>query len=511
MADIPASRDAPASRSGRLRRALNIHPGEGGAALCGFAFFFFLFTGYFMLRPIRETLGIAAGVDKLQWLFTATFVVMLAAVPCFGWLARRVPRANFVTWTYGFFAATLLGFSAWLHAQPGNPWAARTFYVWLSVFNLFVVSVAWSLMADVFRTAQAKRLFAFIAAGASTGGLTGPVTGGVLADALGAPGLILLSALLLALTLPLKSWLMHWRARAGAGAPEPSGDTTDPPAAASNVDAAYRSSGTQPSRPIHAAAPESAGRAAAADATSDMRPPAPIRSPESRHADSAVNPGTAAPSADNAPPERPIGGSILAGATRTFTSPFLLGIAVFVILLSTASTFLYLEQARLVAGAFSSSAERIRVFSTLDFTVQALSMAAQLFLTGRLAQRLGVTFLLTAVPLLVCAGFVALAAMPVFGVLAVVMVLRRVGEYALVRPGREMVFTTVDAEAKYKAKNFIDTVVYRAGDAASAWVKTAVDALGHGAALVALVGAAFAAAWAACGYLLGKRADSRRV
>ncbi|OZI24023.1 MFS transporter [Bordetella genomosp. 9] len=423
----------------RLRRALNIQAGEGVAAVCGFAFFFCLFTGYFMLRPIRETLGIAAGVDKLQWLFTATFVVMLAAVPCFGWLARRVPRASFVTWTYGFFAATLVAFAAWLYARPDDLWAARGFYVWLSVFNLFVVSVAWSLMADVFRTAQAKRLFAFIAAGASTGGLTGPVLGAALAGTLGAPGLILLSALFLGLTLPMKSWLMRWRTTAGAGA------------------------GAEPGEP----------------------------GPES--------------------PDRPIGGGILAGATRTFGSPLLLGLAAFVVLLATASTFLYMEQARLVADAFTSSAERIRVFSALDFAVQALSMVTQLFLTGRLAQRLGVTFLLTAVPLIICAGFLVLAVAPVFVVLAVVMVLRRVGEYALVRPGREMVFTTVDAEAKYKAKNFIDTVVYRAGDAASAWVKTGVDALGQGAALVALVGAACAAIWAACGYLLGRRADRRRV
>lgn len=434
MADIPTPDASPDARAARLRRALNIHPGEGAAAACGFAFFFCLFTGYFMLRPIRETLGIAAGVDKLQWLFTATFIVMLAAVPCFGWLAARVPRTQFVTWAYAFFAVTLVGFAAWLYAQPGNAWPARGFYVWLSVFNLFVVSVAWSLMADVFHTEQAKRLFAVIAAGASTGGLAGPVLGGALAPALGAPGLILLSAALLALTLPLKSWLMRWRATAGAGA----GETGQPA-------------------------------------------------------------------------ESPIGGGILAGATRTFRSPYLLGLAAFVILLATSSTFLYMEQARLVAHAFTSSAERIQVFSALDFTVQALSMATQIFLTGRLAQRLGVTFLLTAVPVLVCLGFLALAAAPVFGVLALVMVLRRVGEYALVRPGREMVFTTVDAEAKYKAKNFIDTVVYRAGDAASAWVKTAVDALGHGAALVALVGAACAAIWAACGYLLGRRADSRRV
>jgi AAA family ATP:ADP antiporter len=471
---VNATANASGRQPDRVRRAFNIHPGEGAAAACGFAFFFCLFTGYFMLRPIRETLGIAAGVDKLQWLFTATFVVMLVAVPCFGWLARRVPRTNFVSWTYAFFAATLVGFSAWLYAQPGNLWPARGFYVWLSVFNLFVVSVAWSLMADVFRTTQAKRLFAFIAAGASTGGLAGPVVGAALAGALGAPGLIFLSAVFLGLTLPMKSWLMRWRARSGAGIPE--------------------TPGAIPSQS------RDAGGDTVGDTVGDTGGDAASDTGSDTGGDTA---------SDTASPARPIGGGILAGATRTFTSPFLLGIAAFVILLATASTFLYMEQARLVADAFSSPAARIRVFSALDFAVQALSLLTQLFLTGRLAQRLGVTFLLTAVPLVICAGFLALAAAPVFAVLAVVMVIRRVGEYALVRPGREMIFTTVDAEAKYKAKNFIDTVVYRAGDAASAWVKTGVDALGHGVALVALVGAACAAIWAACGYLLGRRADRR--
>ncbi|HTJ99094.1 MAG TPA: MFS transporter [Bordetella sp.] len=500
MADIPSSSHPPAAPRGRLRQALNIHAGEGVAAVCGFAFFFFLFTGYFMLRPIRETLGIAAGVDKLQWLFTATFVVMLAAVPCFGWLARRVPRTNFVSWIYAFFAMTLVVFAAWLHQQPDNLWAARAFYVWLSVFNLFVVSVAWSLMADVFHTVQAKRLFAFISAGASTGGLTGPVLGGALAGILGAPGLILLSAVFLGLTLPMKSWLMRWRESAGAGAVETS--TATGTAGAEAVETP-KTAGTVSAEAVET--PKAAGTVSA-DAVETTKTAGTVGS------ETAAMRGAAKPAPfDPASPARPIGGGILAGATRTFTSPLLLGIAAFVILLATASTFLYMEQARLVADAFASSAQRIRVFSALDFAVQVLSLLTQLFLTGRLAQRLGVTFLLTAVPLAICVGFLVLAAAPVFAVLAVVMVLRRVGEYALVRPGREMVFTTVDAEAKYKAKNFIDTVVYRAGDAASAWVKTGVDALGHGAALVALVGALCAAIWAACGYLLGRRTDSRRV
>jgi AAA family ATP:ADP antiporter len=278
---------------------------------------------------------------------------------------------------------------------------------------------------------SAKRLFALIAAGASAGGLSGPLLGGLLAGALGPAGLLLLSALLLTATLPLKRWLLRWRA-----------------------------------------------------ATRE----------------------------DTAPDDmaRPIEGAVLAGISRIFQSPYLMGISLLVILLATLSTFLYMEQARLVAHAFPDTAQRIRVFSTLDFAVQALSLLSQVFITGRVAARLGLRFLLTAVPLAVAAGFLVLAAYPVFGVLAAAMVLRRVGEYALIKPGREMLFTAVPPEDKYKTKNVIDTVVYRAGDAASGWVKAGVDMLGYGAALIALLGAACALGAAAVGYGLGKRADARK-
>jgi AAA family ATP:ADP antiporter len=423
--------DALYSLRQRAARALGIHEDEIAPAACGFAFFFFLFCGYFMLRPIRETMGIQAGVNQLQWLFTATFVATLAVVPLFGWLSARVPRATLLTWVYSLFALTMAGFAALLYLRPDSVWAARAFYVWLSVFNLFVVSIAWSLMADVFRMESAKRLFALIAAGASAGGLCGPLLGALLAGALGPAGLLLLSALLLTATLPLKQWLLRWR--------------------------------TETRMEI---GPE------------DM--------------------------------QQPIQGAILAGISRIFRSRFLLGISLLVILLATLNTFLYMEQARLVADTFPTTAERLRVFSALDFTVQTLALLSQLFLSGRIAARLGLRFLLTAVPLAVGVSFLALAAFPVFGVLAAAMILRRAGEYALIRPGREMLFTAVPAEDKYKTKSVIDTVVYRGGDAASGWVKTGVDTLGYGAVLIALLGAAVALAAAAVGYGLGAKADAKQ-
>jgi AAA family ATP:ADP antiporter len=380
-------------------------------------------------------MGIAAGVENLQWLFTATFLVMLVAVPLFAWLSARVPRLRLVDWVYGFFVLNLLMFVELFQFDSDNVWLARTFYVWISVYNLFVVSVAWSLMADVFDSEQAKRLFAFIAAGASTGGLLGPALSALLIDSLGASGLMFLAAVLLGATLVLKRTLMRWRETGGAG-----------------------------------------------------------------------RPGAAATQS----PRRPLTGNPFSGMTAVLRSPYLLGIAGFVVLLATVTTFLYFEQARLVAELFPDRQAQVRVFGTIDFVVQAGALLSQLFITGRIAPKLGVGALLAIVPLIMCLGFVGLALAPGFAVLATLMIVRRIGEYAFVRPGREMLFTSLDAESKYKAKNFIDTVVYRGGDAVSGWIKTALDMLGQGAGLVALIGAGCALLWAGLGWVLGRQADNRR-
>ncbi len=412
-----------------LHRAIHARAGELAPALAAFALLLCLFGGYFMLRPVRETMGIAGGVENLQWLFSATFVAMLLAVPAYGWLNARVPRRVFLDWVYLFFASNLLGFAWLLWRTPDPLWAARAFYVWLSVYNLFVVSLAWSLLADVFDRRQSKRLFPSIAAGASLGGLLGPLAGGLLVARLGAAGLLVLAALLLLPTLPLRRYLMAWRGAGGAGRP----------------------------------------------------------------------------GAECEPPERPVPGNPFVGIGLVFGSPYLLGICAFVLLLSCTSTFLYFEQARLVAALFPDSQQQVRVFALIDFVVQALSLVCQLFIAGRVAQRFGVGALLGVVPLLVALGFLVLALLPQFAVLAALMVLRRVGEYAFVRPGREMLFVPLGAQQKYRAKNFIDTVVYRGGDAVSAWLKTLLDGIGLGAALVALVGTGVALAWSTLGWRLGRR------
>lgn len=417
------SHDRP---TGRLARLFDVRHGETGAVVAGFTMFFLLFAGYFMLRPVRETMGIAGGVDNLQWLFTATFFATLAAMPLFGWLAGRAQRRRILYWVYGFFAANLALFGAGFVVAPDNVWIARTFYVWLSVFNMIAISVAWSVLVDVFSAAQGKRLFALMAAGASLGGLTGPLLGIALVGPIGHAGLLFLSAALL-LASAAMAWAIHrWRDRN----PMP------------------------------------------ADAATQR--------------------------------QRPLGGHPFAGAVDVLRSPYLLGIALFMLFLASVSTFLYFEQARLVEAAFPDPTDQTRVFGLIDAIVQALSILAQLFVTGRIAGRLGVGVLLVLVPLITAAGFLWLAFAPTFAVLAVVMVARRAGEYGFVRPGREMLYSVLAPDAKYRAKNFNDTVVYRGADAVSGWVKAGIDSVTQHPAIAMLIGAGIAAGWALNGLMLGR-------
>lgn len=410
----------------RLTRLFDLREHEVAPVSAGFGMFFLLFAGLFMLRPVRETMGVAGGVDNLPWMFTATFVGVLAVLPLFGWVAGKVARRRILYWVFGYVAATLLLFAGGMAWRPGDPWAARAFYVWYSVFNMLAISVAWSVLVDVFAIGQARRLFALMAAGASLGGLTGPLLADRLVVPIGHSGLLALSAAFLIASACAAAGLQRWR---------------------------------------------------------DAHPLAP---------DERTQRG------------RPLGGNPFAGATEVLRSPFLLGIAAFVLLLATVTTFLYLRQAELVEAMFPDSTRQTQVFARIDFVVQALSLLAQLFVTGRIAQRLGLGVLLVGVPLVMAAGFLWLALAPTFAVFVVVMVARRAGEYAFVRPGREMLYTAVSPEAKYKAKNFNDTVVYRGADAVSAWVKSGIDLIASHPAAVMVIGSVVALVWAVNGAALAR-------
>ncbi len=412
-----------------VRRLANVEPAELTALAWSFLYFFTLLCGYYIIRPMRDAMGIAGGVDKLQWLFTGTFLVMLAAVPLFGWVASRFPRRQFVPYVYYFFIANLVLFFLLFRLDLTDAWVARAFFIWASVYNLFVVSVFWSFLADLFTNAQARRLFGFVAAGGTAGALTGPALTAVLAVPLGATNLLLVSAGFLAVSAVCVHRLVDW----------------------------YR---LQPRK------------------------------------GNRVNTSTA---------ERAMGGTILAGIRLVLGSPYLLGICLLMLLFTTLSTILYFHQAQIVRDTFANAAERTAAFAAIDLTVNILTLTIQMFLTARLVKALGLGWTLALVPILLAAGFAALALAPVFAVLAVVQVIRRAGDYALTRPAREMLYVVLGREEKYKAKNFIDTVVYRGGDAVSAWAYAGLRSLGLGLSAIAWIAVPLTLLWGWVSWRLGEQ------
>jgi AAA family ATP:ADP antiporter len=383
-------------------------------------------------------MGIQGGVRNLQWIFTATFVVMLAAVPLFGWATRRFQRAGLVPIVYGFFILNLVGLYVLFSVFESGPWPARIFFIWVSVFNLFVVSIFWSFMADIWDSEQAGRLFGIIAMGGSAGAIVGPFLAAVLSTRVGPVQLMPISiGLLLFALFCVERLLRKPRERRSAGEAVPDDDDTEPDRF-----------------------------------------------------------------------DRPIQGGIFSAAVRIVRSPYLAGIALFILLYSMISTVLYFEQAHIVANAFDDPGQRTQVFALVDLVVNVLTVLCQLFLTSRLVLHRGVSFALALVPVLLGFGLLLLGFFPVLPVLLVIQTLRRAGNYAVTRPAREMLFTVVSVEDKYKSKNFIDTVVYRGGDAVSGWAFAALQSIGFGLGAIPFLAAPLAILWAVLGYALGKRKDT---
>ncbi|MFM9971907.1 MAG: NTP/NDP exchange transporter [Burkholderiales bacterium] len=416
--------------STRLPRLVTVRPDEIGALVWAFLYFFCLLSSYYILRPLRDEMGVAAGVSQLQWLFTATFLVMLAAVPVFGMLVARFPRRRFVPWVYWFFIACILSFFGLLQVEAWRVTVARAFFVWVSIFNLFVVTVFWGFLADLFSYEQGKRLFGFVAAGGTTGALVGPSLTAALALPLGPTNLLLISALFLACA----------------------------------------------TQCVHGL----------------------LRTTQGRASEAKAREGQASGAGEV------IGGGLMAGFTEVMRSPFLLLICVHVLLLALTNTFLYFQQASIVAGAFDSPAERTRVFALIDLSVGVVTLLVQLTLTGRLLSRFGAGPALAALALVTMAGFAALALAPVLVAVIAFQASKRATEFALANPARETLFTVVSREQKYKAKSFIDTAVFRGGDAASGWIYTGLRELGMGLASIAWLTVPIAALWAVLLLHLGK-------
>jgi AAA family ATP:ADP antiporter len=416
-----------------LRRLVDVRRDEVAALLWSFAYFFVLLGGYYVLRPVRDQMGISRGAEKLPVLFTGTFLAMLVASPLFGAIASRSPRQKLIPWVYHFFAVNLVAFVVLWKAELGRGWVPFAFYIWAAVYNLFVVSVFWSLMTDLFSETQGKRLFGFIAAGGSLGALAGPTAARFLADPLGAIHLLLVTAVLLEVAVLCVLMLVRW----------------------SRQNAVER---------------------------------APARDAEA---------------------EAPIGGTVWSGLKPVATSPYLIASAGYVFLLTVGQTFLYLQQAKLIELASDEPAARTALFATIDLVVNVSTLVLQFAVTGRVLKALGITVALSITPVLNGLGFAYLALDPAVRVVALFQGARRAAQHAILRPSRELLFTVVSREERYKSKNFIDTVVFRAGDMLSAWLYAALGALGIGMVGIAWVSVPTSAAWLALAVYLGREQQRR--
>jgi len=407
-----------------VARFTNARPEEARAALWSFAYFFCLLASYYILRPLRDEMGVAGGVRNLQWLFTGTFLVMLAAVPLYGALVARVPRRHFIPFVYHFFVANLAVFWILLALGIERQNVARVFFIWISVFNLFAVSVFWSFMADLYNSEQAKRLYGFIAAGGSAGALVGPAITIGLAKAIGVVNLIVVAAVLLEVAVLCASRLEIKEA--------------------------------QPKK------------------------------------------------------EQKIGGGAIDGLVMVLRSPYIAGIMCWVATLSIVATFLYFEQASIVAAASDDPAVRTRIFASVDLTVGLLTLALQFVATGKLIERFGVGPALALLPFVFAFGFAVLGAWPTLLVVVAFQALQRTANFAISNPAREALFPVLHRDEKYKAKNVIDTVVPRGADALGGWLVAGLRMIGMEARALALSAGVLAVAMIVLSIALG-RAQARRA
>jgi AAA family ATP:ADP antiporter len=408
--ETPALEGEPGSW---LRRFVKVEPGEIAALLASFAMFFSLLSAYYIVRPVRDEIGVSLGKDALHELFTVVFFVMIVLVPVFGFVASRFPRRLVLPAIYVFFVLNLLGF--WLAMKSGDrgAWVAGTFFVWASVFNLFVVSLFWSLMAELWSHAEAKRLYGFISAGGTAGALAGPLLTQGLVRFVAPVDLLLVSAVLLAVA--MAAGLAVRRLRTG----------------------------------------EAAG-----------------------------------------PAMNAAGGGILDGAIKVFMTPLFARVALYVFLANVIGTFFYLEQARLVASSIADSATRVEFFSQRDLAVSVATFLIEVFGTARVLQRFGVTGALLALPITGAAGAFVLSFDPVLWVVAAVMVAERIVSFSLANPAIKVIYTVASPDEKYKVQNFIDTVVFRGGDAASGWLYASLGGgLGFAASTLGAVAMPLGVAW----------------
>ena len=409
-----------------LRVVSNVEGHEIKAVVGSFLFVIVLMSAYYILRPVRDAMASDWTDAEVSWLWTLNFFISTAVVALYGVLVSRFRLRLLVPSIYGIFALTFLSFYALASTMADRTLVDKSFYVWVSVFSLFHISVFWSFMSDLFSKEQAGRLFGIIAAGASVGGLIGPSIPSFFSASLGTDNLMLLASAMLLVPIPIIFYLQSLK-------------------------------------------------------SSDLH-----------------NESLAAQT-----PQIKIGGNPFAGFKLFFSNPYLLAIGLFIFLYTGISSFVYFELKNLLSDL--SRAERTAVWAQMDLAVNVLSIAVGLFATGRIVGKFGMPVTIALIPVLICAGLIIVAISPFLGVVVALQVIRRAGNYAVTRPAREVLFTRVDREARFKAKPVIDIVAYRGGDMLMAWFFTGLtQGLGLGLAAVAAVGAGIAALWSIVGIYLGR-------
>jgi len=419
-----------------LVKLIDIKREEWPAFLWSFAYFFFLLCGYYVLRPVRDEMGIQGGLRNLPWLFTGTFIGMLLVTPLFGWISSRWPRRQFLPAVYLFFIANLLFFFFAMQSDALDKTAvAAGFFIWLSVFNYFVVSVFWSFMTDIYDSVTAKRLFGAIAAGGSIGAMTGPIITAALVKQIGIPNLLLISACLLGAAVICIVGLGRWahqrqQERQGAGQPDEAS-------------------------------------------------------------------------------EQKLGGGILDGIRLAFASPYLMTICGYIFMLQGIGTYFYLEQVRVMAENIPSSADRTQLFAQLDLAVNGITLITQVFITSTLLRRAGLVFCLILLPILAVFTLGVTGLLPTLAVISVSTVIRRACEFAIGKPAREILFTVVSRQERYKAKNVIDTVVSRGSDVVSTWSHAGLRGLGMSTSQMAFAVIPLCFVMIGAGVYLGRQQEAR--
>lgn len=438
---MPTSADPASPTLARLARgavrllAPQVLPHERRAVLLAFACHFVLFACYYILRPVRDTLATVFGTDTLQYLFTGTFIGTLIASPLYTWAARRMQLRHLLPGVFWFWVMNVLLFAGLLHAMPGSRIVGGAYYIWLSVANLFMVSLFWSLMADIFTASQGPRLFGFIAAGSSLGSIAGPLLTRFLVQGVGMAGMLLIAAGGFVVVIALVHLLMREKQRL-------------------------------------------AGMAGGAAQRSTL--------------------------------DHELKGGTFDGFFELMKDAYSRRQALFMLLMTGVSTVAYFLQTDVVAQAFTEVERRAVAIADISLAVNVLSAIVLIFGLGRYVQRFGVTAGLLLNPLLMLVAFVLLALSPTLLMIQALQVLRQAGQYAVARPSREMCFTVVPQEVRYRTKNVIDTVAYRGGDLLVAWLQAAMRALGSGMYGSAAVGVLLSAIWGVAAVALGRRYEVLR-